>query len=95
MNEQQREGLALLGAATSGFYDTYRVAGPHNGKLRAHIMSLLTGVKTPVAKAGVTVLRETVFSIVKPEGNCLASREYDMAQKLHTEGFAVHANALQ
>jgi hypothetical protein len=95
MTDGQKAGIALLGTLTSGFYDTYRVAGPAHRANRARIMSLLLGVRVPVAKAGVTAMESALFDIVQPVGGCNAVRRTDVCRKLADAGFSVNANALQ
>lgn len=67
--------LKTLGYYTGGFFDVFRLAGPANARYRVHVMSELHGVKVPQSKAGITTIREELFRITNPLGDCLAVRE--------------------
>jgi hypothetical protein len=78
--ETQRQGLALLGRHSSGYFDPWRVAGDHNAALRQQIMLLLTGQKTPRAKSGVGAITAALYAIHNPDpDNTKCGREKEAA----------------
>jgi hypothetical protein len=69
------EAIRLLGVYTAGRFDIWLLAGQPKASCRAHIMSVLTGIKTPQRKAGVNALREAFYLAGGIEGDCLAAKE--------------------
>ena len=70
-----RGACRLLGVYTANRFDVWALAGPARASCRAHIASVLLGRKVPQAKAGVTMLRDELFTRSGVTGNCLAARE--------------------
>ncbi len=72
-----REAVRLLGVYTAGRFDIWALAGPARASCRAHVMSVLTGTRTPQAKAGVTMMREAFYTVAGDSivGSCIAQRE--------------------
>ena len=93
MESHTRAALELLGKATGGFFDPYRVAGSHNSSVRQNIVSTYTGGKVPKAKCGVNAIEAWMFDALKPEGNCLAAKRDDCIAKLRALGIQTHPNA--
>lgn len=81
MQPNQREFLRLLGVYTGGRFDPWNLAGPAKASCRAHIMSALAMSKVPQARAGVTVIWESLKLITQPQGSCLAMQERDAANR--------------
>jgi hypothetical protein len=82
MNYQDRgftnleETLRLIGTYTAGRYDLWVLAGNAKASVRAHIMSVLLGKKTPQAKSGVNALQSELYKQLGiPEKECSAVRE--------------------
>ena len=73
--ERIKEGVKLLNAYTAGSFDVWALSGRSKASCRAHVMSVLNGVKTPQSKSGVTAIRTLLMDYVKPEGDCLAIRQ--------------------
>jgi hypothetical protein len=73
MNTQ--EAIHWLGVYTNGHFDIWMLAGSAKASCRAHVMSVLLGVKTPQSKAGVTALREAFYQAGNIQGDCLAAKE--------------------
>ena len=65
--------LSMLRVASS-YFDVYALAGPHNARARAALLSTLLGRKVPQSQAGVTAIERELFAIAKPEGSCLSVR---------------------
>ncbi len=63
----------LLGQLTDARFDVYALAGPRNAANRAALMTLLTGVKTPQAKAGIHALRSAFYADMR--GECAREKE--------------------
>ena len=72
------EAIQLISNYTRGYFDVYDMAGPASSKRRQEVVSLLLGKKTPVAKCGVTFIRQFLFDKLEPVGSCLANREADL-----------------
>ena len=70
-----RDAMHLLAKHTGGRFDIWALAGPHNAKARAEIASALAGRKVPQSRAGVTAIRDSLYAMVSPSGNCNATRE--------------------
>jgi hypothetical protein len=75
LNENQIEALRMFDRLSGGSFDAWALAGPHNAKNRAAIMTAWHGRKIPQAKAGVTAIRQAMYETAKPTGDCLAARE--------------------
>jgi hypothetical protein len=73
MNTQ--EAIRLLGTYTAGRFDIWMLSGSAKASCRAHVLSVLLGVKTPQSKSGVNALREAFYQAGNIEGDCLAARE--------------------
>lgn len=67
--------LRMLNQATRGRFDINMLAGPHNAKTRAEIMSVLTGAKVPQAKAGIHALWTAFYSLAGTPAGCIRHRE--------------------
>ena len=78
------EAIRMLGFFTNGRYDVWALAGSHNGANRAIVLSHLTGIRQPQSKAGVTALREALYSVLDVTGDCLAAKEDDFLAKVRT-----------
>jgi len=87
MTANQIQALRLLQPL---YFDVYRLAGDSNKQTRKQVMELLTGTKMPVAKCGVTAIRETCWNLVPVQGDCMAARESDFEAKANAilEGIA-------
>ena len=70
MTENQKRALHLLGSATGGRFDIWMLSGPARARLRAGIMSQLTGSKVPQAKAGVNAMRKAFHALGAITGTC-------------------------
>ena len=57
--------------------DVYRLAGPHNKKIRQFIMSDLCNKKIPAAKSGVNALQSKLFEVfnIKKDNYCTMHKE--------------------
>lgn len=67
--------MRLLGVYSGGRYDLWALAGSVRGGCRAHVMSELVGRRVPIAKAGITALREAFYTACGVVGQCEAERE--------------------
>jgi hypothetical protein len=76
------EAIRMLGFFTNGRYDIWQLAGSHNGANRAIVLSHLTGIRQPQSKAGVTALREAIYTALDVQGGCLAERETEFLNKV-------------
>ena len=72
---QLKDGIKLLSTYSGGTFEIWALAGSSKGSCRVHVMSVLTGVKTPQAKSGVNAIRSLLMAEIKPEGNCIAIRD--------------------
>lgn len=72
---EEREFLRLLSVYTNGSFNTFALSGSAKASCRAHCMSALRGKRVPQKDSGVTTLREELFRITDPDGDCLAARE--------------------
>ncbi len=77
MTNNEREGLRLLGVYTAGRFDIWMLAGNAKASCRAHVMSVLTGERTPQSKAGVNAMVAAFHALagVAGKGSCAAIRE--------------------
>jgi hypothetical protein len=75
LKTNELEALRLLGASTRNWFQIYDLAGPSNAVTRAKLMTMLTGVKTPQAKAGVTALSQAFVTLSGVTGSCNAAVE--------------------
>ena len=50
------EAIKLVKRGTGEHFYMWNLSGPANAKLRARIMSLLLGVKTPQSKSGINAI---------------------------------------
>lgn len=75
MTANELEALRLTKTYTAGRFDVWMLAGPAKASCRAHIMSVLAGRRWPQSKSGVTALRDALWAICNPPGECLAQRE--------------------
>ena len=68
------QALRMFARCTNYTYDEYAMSGTNLGKLRAEILTLLTGITVPVAKAGVTRLRDELWAAtgIDRTGDCIA-----------------------
>jgi hypothetical protein len=73
--EPTMEAIRLLGIYTAGRFDIWALAGHAKASCRAHVLSVLTGIKTPQSKAGVNALREAFYLAGGITGDCLAEKE--------------------
>ena len=55
--------------------DVYRLAGPRNVGARQSLMIALTGTRHNRSQCGVNALRDVIYSIIRPTGDCMAARE--------------------
>jgi len=78
------EAVKLLGEVTGGSFDVWRLTGPHNAALRAAVLSAAScGQKVAKSKAGVTVLRDTLYGLLgadKVDG-CQAVRDWEFSRR--------------
>lgn len=63
MTAGQRAALARLKLETRGFFHVHELAGPSKAGTRAELATLLFGVKTPQARAGVTALEAAFYAL--------------------------------
>jgi hypothetical protein len=76
MKPEVLETLRIIGIYTAGRYDIWMLAGSSKASCRAHVMSVLCGVKTPQSKSGVNAIQAKLFSELGiPEAECTAVRE--------------------
>jgi hypothetical protein len=59
----------ILAQLTAARCDVYSLAGPDNASARAALMTLLTGVKTPQAKSGVTALQAAFYALYRGDSD--------------------------
>jgi hypothetical protein len=67
--------LPVLAEHTNGSFNIWRLAGNHNSTKRQEVMLALTGIKTPKAKAGITVITALCLELSGIEGDCVGVRE--------------------
>jgi hypothetical protein len=70
-----KEALTVLGTYTAGRYDVWLLAGNSRAGCRAHVMSVLQGIRVPQSKAGVNALRDALYQAAGIEGECLAEKD--------------------
>lgn len=72
----------LVGGLTFNTFDSWRIAGPNNAANRKMIMGAITGQSLPLAKCGVTALRDALLNRagIVAAGKCGA--ELDKALKV-------------
>lgn len=88
-----REAVALLGYHTNGRYDVWALAGPVNAKSRSRIMSALLGLKTPIAKSGITAIRAEFYRLSEITGGCDAEREDNFVEFCRSLGVSAKISA--
>lgn len=93
MTERQIKALQTIQHITRRSFDIFgHLAGPHKAGIRAQIMSDLRGIKVPQSKAGVTAIREELYTlsgIVPSQSSattwtCEADREEQLMQWANT-----------
>jgi hypothetical protein len=67
--------LRMLNQATRGRFDINMLAGPHNARVRAEIMSTLTGANVSQAKAGIHALWAAFHALAGTPAGCIRHRE--------------------
>ena len=67
--------LRMLNQATRGRFDINMLAGPHNARVRAEIMSTLTGANVSQAKAGIHALWSAFHVLAGTSAGCIRHRE--------------------
>ena len=77
---QSKEAIRLLGIYTAGRFDIWMLAGSSKASVRAHIMSVLLGTKTPQSRSGINALRSEFYSRLNITGECEAHREQAFIQ---------------
>ncbi len=79
LNSQLKEAVKLLSVYTSGHFDIWALSGPSKAACRSQIMTVLTGVKTPKSRSGVTAIKSLFMAEMTPEGDCQAIRDRNFA----------------
>ena len=74
---QAAHGSTIYGRTVCG-----RIYGPYAKQVRQNIMQALTGAKLPQSKCGANAVRDALFARFNAQGDCLASREDDLQQRL-------------
>ena len=72
----------LLNYINSG--DVWVLAGRTNAKQRQEVMHILTGIKLPQSRCGVTAIRRALIEISNATGPHLAAKERFITNWLHT-----------
>ena len=75
MAPNQLKALQLLKALTRDRFDIWMLAGSSNARLRAALMSELTGSKVPQSKSGVNAIRDAFYAVGNISGDCLYEQE--------------------
>jgi hypothetical protein len=81
ISENTVEALKLVKTYAGGRFHIWNLAGNAKASCRAHIMSVLLGVKMPQIKAGMTAMAAALLDAVGAAGDCPAARESDFAAK--------------
>lgn len=81
MDNNTIKALKTLSTYTAGRFDVWALAGDSKKSCRQHVMSELLGAKTPIAKCGVTAIREEFQKRLGATGDCIAAREGDFIKK--------------
>jgi len=64
--------------------DMYRLSGPANKKSRQAVMQIITGIKLPIARCGVSNLMRGLVEISGVTGSCLARKETALTEWLNS-----------
>jgi len=64
--------------------DVYRLAGPDNKKARQEIIRIITGIKLPAARCGISTVRRGLFEVSGVQGDCLARKESALTEWLNS-----------
>lgn len=80
-DENLKSALKVLETYTAGTFDVWRLAGPAKAGCRQHVMSELTGQKTPKAKAGVNAIKDELCRRLAVVGGCAAAKDDDLVVK--------------
>jgi len=73
------EAIRLVKHGTGEHFYMWNLSGGSNAKLRARIMSLLLGDKTPQSKSGINALIAELYRQCGITGNCGADRDSNFA----------------
>lgn len=76
-----KEGLRVLGVYTAGRFDFYALAGDAKGTCRKHVMEALLEQKMPIAKCGITAMRQVFHLALGVQRDCIAREDDEFVAK--------------
>lgn len=86
MDKKIIEGLKLIkvycGGSENCFYQmNWVLTGNAKKSVRKHILEVLTGEKVLAKDTGITRMNNILYDAIKPDGDCIRSREIDFQKK--------------
>src|SRR4051812_29473750 len=69
ITQNELAALKLVATYTGGSFNLWTMTGRSKASCRSHIMSVLTGEKTPQSKSGINALESALFAAVDAAGN--------------------------
>ena len=76
-----KEGLRVLHAYTAGHFDFYLLAGDAKKTIRKHVMEAILEQKMPIAKCGITAMRQVFHEALGVRRDCGAREDDDFIVK--------------
>ncbi len=70
-----KQAVRILDTYTESRFDPWILSGRSNAKRRAHVMSVLVGMRMPQNKSGVFALRSEFLKRAGIEGHCMADSD--------------------
>ncbi|MEK7704319.1 MAG: hypothetical protein AAB426_05120 [Myxococcota bacterium] len=76
-----KEGLRVLHAYTAGHFNFHMLAGDAKKTVRKQVMEALLEQKMPIAKCGITAMRQAFHEALGVQRDCIAREDDDFIAK--------------